>query len=207
MTIDFLPERIIIQRARIDRLFRQGYLVGVVLTVLVGLAYFNEERIGRAEAHMAGLDGQSANLKIQVETMFKLQKQLSGLMIKQRIDNCLGSRINGMDILGELGDILPKSMTLTSLQLDALQVKVPLKSASTAVSAKARGGRKTREKLINRLKLTITGLGPNNVDVANFIADLSASPLFEDVDMGYAKNIEFRQKKAKEFQASCYVVR
>ena len=50
-------------------------------------------------------------------------------------------------------------------------------------------------------------LSPNNVDVANFIADLSASPLFEEVDMGYAKNIVFRSKAAKEFQASCYVVR
>jgi Tfp pilus assembly protein PilN len=207
MTIDFLPERIIVQRARVDRLFRQVYLVGMVLATLIGLAYVNEERISAAQAELSGLDDQSANLKTQVRTMYKLQEQLSGLMIKQDIDQKLGSRINGMDILGELGEILPESMTLTSLQMDALKLKVPLKSAAGGVATKAGGRGKARERTENRLKLTITGLSPNNVDVANFIADLSASKLFEEVDMGYAKNVEHRGKQAKEFQASCYVVR
>ncbi len=206
MTIDFLPERIKVQRARVDRLFRQAYLVGMVLSTLVGLAYINEERISAAQAELSGLDDQSTNLKTQVQTMYKLQEQLSGLMIKQDIDQKLGSRVNGMDILAELGKILPQSMTLTSLQMDALRLKVPLTSAG-GVARKAPRRGKAKEKIVNRLKLTITGLSPNNVDVANFIADLSASELFEEVDMGYAKNIEHRGKQAKEFQASCYVVR
>jgi len=205
MAIDFLPERIILQRARVERFFRQGYLLMIVLTVLVGMAHFNEDRISAADAQLSGLESLAANQKIQVETMYKLQKQLSGLMIKQDIDMKLGSRISGMDILSELGEILPLSMTLTSLQLDATQIHASLKPASGAIAAKR--GRKTRRKTENRLKLTITGLSPNNVDVANFIADLSASSLFEEVDMGYAKNVTYRQKQAKEFQVSCYVVR
>jgi len=207
MTIDFLPERIKVQRSRVDRLFRQVYLVGMVLATLIGLAYVNEERISAAQGELSGLDDQSANLKTQVRTMYKLQEQLSGLMIKQDIDQKLGSRINGMDILAELGEILPESMTLTSLQMDALKLKVQLKSAAGGVAKKAAGRGKARERTENRLKLTITGLSPNNVDVANFIAVLSASKLFEKVEMGYAKNVEHRGKQAKEFQASCYVAR
>ncbi|MDP6633530.1 MAG: PilN domain-containing protein [Phycisphaerae bacterium] len=207
MNVDFLPERIIVQRARVERLFRQGYLVGMVLVTLIGLAYFKEDRISAAQAQLSGLNSQSANLKMQVGTMYKLQEQLCDLMIKQRIDTRLGSRIDGMDILGELGHILPATMTLTSLQLDAMQVETPLKPVVGGAGANPTRGAKKRTKIVNRLKLTITGLSPNNVDVANFIADLSASPLFEEVDMGYAKNIKYRQKPAKEFQASCYVIR
>ena len=209
MNVDFLPERVTIGRATRARVIRQGYLLGIMLAALAGLAYFNQERIGRAEAQMTGLDSQASNMTTQVETMYKLQGQLSDLMIKQRIDNRLGSRVNGMDILGELGRILPVSMTLTSLELDTRMVTVKLKPAAggVATAANSRGAGKGRQRTINRLKLTITGLSPNNVDVANFIADLSASSLFEEVDMGYAKNIVFREKPAKEFQASCYVVR
>ena len=209
MTVDFLPERLTIHRAMRARLIRQGYLLGIMLTALIGLAYFNGERIGRAEAQIGALDNQSSNMTRQVETMHDLQRQLADLMIKQRIDNRLGSRINGMDILGELGRILPESMALTSLELDARAVIVKLKPAGGGVPTAAGGRRagKDRNKTINRLKLTLTGLSSNNVDVANFIADLSASPLFEEVDMGYAKNIVFREKAAKEFQASCLVVR
>jgi len=209
MTVDFLPERVTIHRAMRARLIRQGHLLGIMLVAIVGLGFFNEERIGRAEAEMTALDTQSANMTGQLEQMFDLQQQLSDLMIKQRIDNRLGSRINGMAILGELGRILPESMALTSLELDARTVIVKLKPATggVATAVGARRAKKDMNKTINRLKLTITGLSPNNVDVANFIADLSASPLFEEVDMGYAKNIDFRGKQAKEFQVSCYVVR
>ena len=210
MTVDFLPERLTIHRAMRARLIRQGYLLGIMVAALVGLGYFNEERIGRAEAQMTRLDGESVNRTRQVETMYGLQRQLSDLMIKQRIDNRLGSRVNAMDILGELGGILPESMSLTSFELSAMTVVVKLTPAAgggpTVAGPRRRAG-KEKHKTINRLKLTITGLSPNNVDVANFIADLSASPLFEEVDMGYAKNIVFREKAAKEFQASCYVVR
>jgi len=208
MNVDFLPERVLVGRAMRARVIRQGYLLGIMVAALAGLTYFNQERIGRAEAQMISLDNQSSNMTTQVETMYKLQRQLSDLMIKQRIDNRLGSRVNGMDILGELGRILPVSMTLTSLELDAKQMTVKLKpAAGVATVANSRGAGKNRQRTINRLKLTITGLSPSNVDVANFIADLSASQLFEDVDMGYAKNIVFREKPAKEFQVSCYVVR
>ena len=209
MTVDFLPERVTIQRAMRARLIRQGHLLAIMLAAIIGLGYFNEGRIGRAEAEMTGLSNQSTIMANRLEQMFKLQKQLSDLMIKARIDNRLGSRTNGMAILGELGQILPKSMSLTSLELDARKMTVKLKPAAggVATAAGTRRAGKDRNKTINRLKLTITGLSPNNVDVANFIAGLSASPLFEEVDMGYAKNIKFRGKPAKEFQASCYVVR
>ncbi|MDP6544727.1 MAG: PilN domain-containing protein [Phycisphaerae bacterium] len=209
MTVDFLPERITIKRASRARLVRQGYLLGIVFTSLVSLGYFNEERVAYAEAQMSDLATQSANRTRQVEMMYDLQKQLSDLMIKQQIDNRLGSRINAMDILGELGQILPESTTLTSLELSAKPVGLDIKRAARGVPSAAgprRAGKK-RTKVVNRLKLTITGLSPNNVDVANFIASLSASPFFEEVVMGYAKNIVFRKKAAKEFRASCYVVR
>jgi hypothetical protein len=58
---------------------------------------------------------------------------------------------------------------------------------------------------VKRVRLMLTGIAPGDVDVANFIGQLSASPLVEDVNMGYAKTVEFRGRLAREFQASCYI--
>ena len=207
MTVDFLPERVTIRRAMRARLFRQGYLLGIMLAALVGLGYFNEQRINRAEAEVAVLDSQSSNLSKQVENLFDLQKQRSKLLIKQSINKRLGSRIIARDVLSELGRILPETMSLTNYELATVTEEVTLKPAAGAPAGGRRRGRKAPTKTVKRLKLTIMGLSPNNVDVANFIADLSASDLFEDVDMGYAKEIGFRGRKAKQFQASCYVTR
>ena len=61
--------------------------------------------------------------------------------------------------------------------------------------------------MVKRVLLVIDGMAPNDVDVANFIGQLSACPLFEDVHMGYAKTVRFRGAEAREFQAKCYVIR
>jgi len=71
----------------------------------------------------------------------------------------------------------------------------------------ADGGSKPRVIRTKRMRLVLTGLAPTDVDVANFIGQLSASPLFEDVNMGYAKTVSVEGLTAREFQASCYVVR
>jgi len=43
--------------------------------------------------------------------------------------------------------------------------------------------------------------------VANFIGQLSASLLFEEVSMGFARTETFRGRSARRFQASCYLVK
>ena len=53
----------------------------------------------------------------------------------------------------------------------------------------------------------LTGMAPTDVDVANFIGQLSASCLFKNVNMGYAKTVTFQRRSAKEFQASCYLAK
>ncbi len=58
---------------------------------------------------------------------------------------------------------------------------------------------------LKRVRLLITGVAPGDVDVANFIGQLSASPLLEDVNMGYTKTVEYRGHLAREFEASCYI--
>ena len=50
-------------------------------------------------------------------------------------------------------------------------------------------------------------MAPTDVDVANFIGQLAGSRVFEDVNMGYARNVPFRTRTARKFQVSCYVIR
>ncbi len=70
-----------------------------------------------------------------------------------------------------------------------------------------RVGRRSGAKLVRRVRVVLAGLAPTDVDVANFIGQLSASPLFENVNMGYAKTVRFRGRSAREFQASCYLAK
>lgn len=208
--IDFLPERIRQQRARRRRLIRQAYLVVGCAAILATLAWVRGDRVGEARAELSGLQTRKANFERQLEVRSELEQQMADLLIKKRIDDQLGSRANVLDILAELDRLMPGSMSLTDLRLET--VELPAGDAhrrQTNDSRSARAARTTsrRESKIKRMRLVLTGLAPTDVDVANFIGQLSASGLFEDVNMGYSRNATFDNRIAREFQASCHVVR
>ncbi len=207
--IDFLPERIKAQRARRRRLLRQGNLLAVCLVSLALLGYLREGQIVQARGELAMLQGRTENARCQLVMRATLQQQLAELMIKKRIDDHLGSRVNALDVLAVLQTVMPASIALTELDLEAMEVPDNRKPKTLeAWQRPAVGGRAPRPAgKIRRVRLKITGLAPTDVDVANFIGQLSASPLFEDVNMGFARNVTFRDRTARQFQASCYVAR
>jgi Tfp pilus assembly protein PilN len=211
--VDFLPERIVIQRARKQRLIRHSYLVAVCVVGLALLGYWRHDRLQEARGELAATSQRSREVQTRLQILDSLEQQQAELMIKKRISDHLGSRVNALDVMAELEHLLPTSMALTSLNLETMEVRVPV--------ARGRGGHtssslrvspagvqpRNEEKAVYRVRLVLTGLAPTDVDVANFIGQLSASKLFEDVTMGYAKNVSFRKRSAREFRASCYVTR
>ncbi len=206
--IDFLPESIRSQRAHRASLIRQGCLLAVCVLALTVLAFARQQRISAARAEQVSLNDQFANVQHQLAFRSDLESQQADLMIKKRIDEQLGSRVNTLEVLAEMGRLLPDSIVLTSLNLEAVELRIPLKPAEERSDSSARSADNLpREKVVKRVRLIFTGLAPSDVDLANFIAQLSAGRLFEDVNMGYAKNVDFRGRSAREFQASCYVVR
>ena len=134
---------------------------------------------------------------------------MADLLMKKRIDAELGGRTDCTAILAELCRVTPPNLALASLELQAGEVlQTPDGGGSARRSARpavaGAGGRGSVP--VRRVQLVITGLAPSDVDVANFIGQLSASCLFEDVNMGYARTVDFRGRMAREFRASCYLV-
>jgi len=103
--------------------------------------------------------------------------------------------------------VMPESITLTSLTLETMEVSTAAAPSRTSRSRRATKAQDVGATTVNRIQAVITGVSPTDVDVANFIGQLSASPLFEDVNMGYARTVEYRGRQAREFQASCYITR
>ncbi len=208
--IDFLPERIKTQRVRRRRLIREGYLIALCVLGLAVLGFVRQGRIKEARAEKQVLEDRAANIKNQLNLLSVLQRQQADLMTMKRIDDKLGSSVNALYTMAELGRIQPIGMVLRKFDLETMAVRVPvseIERINGSDRAADADGRVQKERIVTRVRLTITGLAPTDVDIANFIGQMSASPLFEKVNMGYAKNIEFRGRNAREFQASCYLVR
>lgn len=205
VNIDFLPDRIRLQRARRKRLLRQGYLILLCVMGLVVLGYVREGTIAKAQATLDVVRDSGADMRRQLALRDVLEKQQGELQVIKRIDDHLGSRMTALDVLAELGRILPASMALTNLQFETVEVSLPVDMGPSADNGRAVRASNIREKNVKRVRLVLMGAAPNDVDVANFIGQMSASPLFEDINMGYAKSSDYHGRIAREFQVSCFL--
>jgi len=202
--IDFLPNRIRVQRHRRRRLIRQGVWVCVCALGLLLFAYVRQDHIHAAQAELIEMQAYNLNLREQTFAREALEKQQGELEIARKVEEQLGSRVGALDVLSELGDKMPANMALTSLTIETVEQRVPVDMTARS-SARASVAAIKRDKSVKRVRLTLTGLSTSDVEIANFIAQLSVSPLFEDVTMGYVKPVEFRGRMVREFQSACYV--
>ncbi len=207
--IDFLPDRVSQHRLRRKRLIRQGYLVVVVAALLAVLGYFRQQSVQSAQAQLAGLQNRCADMQVQVGKRDVLQQQLSELEVMKRIDEQLGSTVSTLEILEEIERLLPKNIALTGLNIEPVEVKVPVVRAGLKPGAKVTAAR-AADATIKRVRLVLTGLAPSDMDVAIFMGQLSGSLVFEDATLGYARTVEFKAdstREGREFQVSCYLSR
>ncbi len=218
--VEFLPKHVRQQRFRRRRLIRQGYLLAVCVAVMGLLTYVRGERVAQARGNLATLEKNRSNLRRQAAMIKSLESQMSDLLVKKQIDEELGGRTNCTVVLAELCRITPPNIVMVSLDLQTVELAAgvsgyPGRSSSLA-GRSYRGSRpvvvgrtdaKGASSAVRRARMVITGLAMHDVDVANFIGQLSASRFFKDVNMGYTKTVVFRGRSAREFQASCYLTR
>ena len=205
---DFLPEWLRQQRVRRKRLIRQGQLLAICMACMALLTCVRQAWISEARAALTGIHDRAEAQNRMIAQIPPLERQMADLLIKKQIDSELGSRTDCTAMLAELCHLMPRNMSLASLELKPVEIRVePDYPAKREARRPARGGRRSAAKLVRRVRVVLAGLAPTDVDVANFIGQLSASPLFENVNMGYAKTVRFRGRSAREFQASCYLAK
>ncbi len=206
--IDFLPERLRSQRARRRRIACQAYMLCACLVVMFLVGYVRHGLVSEARAELNDLNGQVEEIRQQLSLREELELQQVGLRVLSSIEADLGSRVEILDVLAELERVIPSSIALANLNLETLALRVPVTPVAAGGAARtSRGSHKLKSQSIKRLRLMITGQSPTETGVANLVGQLTSSPLFEDVDMDFAREGQFRGRKAREFQISCYVVR
>ena len=210
--VDFLPERIKARRRRQRRIVKHTYMLTICLVGLGLLGVLRHERVQIVRAELAQLGARDADIKLQLGRRDELEREKAGLFVIRRIEEQLGSRLSSYMLLSELQRLLPASMTLTQLSVETMDVAMA-GGAGGRGAGRAAGIRTVaqptsgQDVTVKRLRLTLTGLARKDVDVAKFIGQMAACPLFEDVNMGYSRDVKINDRTARQFQASCYVVR
>ena len=185
-------------------------LFAVVLTGVMG-AYFvkvRQKQVAAADSRQANLDVESAAAKIDQAT--QLQKQHQEMMLKASITSALIDPVDKSNVLAELINHMPSSLSLTELELDTKVVRNAAPPATALQKSKANtlaAKQPTIQIPETEVNISMTGVAPTDVEVSDYMSALGGHPLFHDVSLSYSEQHNVQETEMRRFKIELKLAR
>lgn len=194
--MDFLPKDFTERRSRRRATFLCLGLASVALVVLAGVSVLHLMRVYGTSRLRAVVEQQYRDAGRQIEQLKALEDRKAGLVRKVELSADLLERVPRSHILARLTNALPSDTSLQVLVLSTVEVEVPVpKTAPTkrddAPAAKGSHSKRLEKTRRKEIQLRVDGLAVTDVQVAEYIARLTADPLFEEVNLKFSEEFPY----------------
>ena len=194
--MNFLPKDFTERRGRRRANLLCLGLIGVALLALAGVCALHVIRVFGASRLRAVVEQQYREAGRQIEQLKELEGRKAGLVRKVELSADLLERVPRSHILARLTNALPSDTSLQVLVMSSVDVEVPAPKPTTTKgdSAPVLKGRKSKrpEKIRRReIQFRVDGLAVTDVQVAEYIARLTADPLFEEVNLKFSEEFPY----------------
>lgn len=203
--IDLMPEAC---RRRIGRKRRARRWLAAYVATAVALT----ASIAGLRVHARGQRAEVDRLREVVDLDADQRRQATGL--EARIGEArlqldrqerLSLPVRVGDVVALIGKEMPDSVSLTALAFTPRMDKAGSRSRAAAAGAPGGGAKPAASEPQKRLIVELSGISPNDIDMAGFVAGLEASPLFKHVAVDFARKSVIRGVEGREFAITCEV--
>jgi Tfp pilus assembly protein PilN len=198
--LEFLPSWYPQARRQRRMVILQSW-VTIGLVAGLGLWMFLAQR--NVRSHEGSLDLLSREIEQTRLELRKLDEQLSmqkQLREQDRINTELGAHVETTRLLNVIESTMPREMAIQEFDLDIQTTDI--RPSGLGRARAERDKEKTAAARQRRLKARLLGVVPTDVDLANFLAGLSAVPFFDQVAMTYAKDRTAHGHLMREFEVT-----
>ena len=169
----------------------------IVVAVGIGLAYYYaENRVREEEERNAKVGQEFTDAAATMAEFTQLQQTQKVLDQKAKLAGSLVENVQRTEILAELTNLLPESVTLSDVTMESKRVQkntAPLTAQDRARLVKAtQDGAGLPDPISYEMTLKLRGLAPDDLKVAQYLKNLSDSALFSDVGSAVATE-EFKE--------------
>lgn len=206
--MSFLPEDYLEKRSqRRTNILNLGLFV-VVMGAVIGAFLVTDRQRDEVRALKERVDQQFEEAARRLMQLDELQQRKQQMLHKARITATLLERVPRSLILAELVNDMPMPLSLLDMHMETKVIKSPSRSASTALqAAKERKAAKQGapetppepELPPTEVSLVLTGVAPTDVLVAQYMATLSQSPMFKDINLIYSEEANISGNLLRKF--------
>jgi Tfp pilus assembly protein PilN len=191
---DFLPAWYPTVRRRRTILIVQSWATLAIVLIGTFLVFSKHNHANAAQANLsqllAAMDHTRSDLK-RLDDLLALEakwRQRDQVLMK------LGMHVESSRLLNKLAEVLPNEMAILDLDLGIEEEKLKVSPLVKATEAAK------NVPVDRRMKVRLHGVAPTDVDLSNFLRDLSSITYFENVTMSYAKDRSQDGHMMREFQ-------
>jgi Tfp pilus assembly protein PilN len=170
----------------------QGWItvaLGLALSVWVVLV---QQNIHSARGAWFSLQGQLKQSKSQLGEVASLEERRRQWLTQAQVISRLGVHVEASRLIRALDTAMPREISLSQLQVDTEEKKPDAPPAGLLVDA--------NQTSLRQLRLTLQGVAPTDLDLANFMSQLSEVPFFEQVAITYVKELYDNGRIMRSFE-------
>jgi len=214
--INFLPNDYLERRHR-----QRANLIGlaiaagtvVALGLIVGVMAIRDFAVSRTRS---AIERQYAEASRQIEELTRLEEHKADLLRKVDLSAALLERVPRSLLLARLTNHLPAktSLMVLTMKLEEVEMEATPKADKAAEDednpktprpSPKSGGKKDKANTVKvkQYAFRLDGLAPTDVEVAEFLARLSADPFFQDVNLQFSEEFSYQEGvRLRRFQLS-----
>ena len=199
--LSFLPEDYLERKARRRANLLCGAL-SVIVMGTVGAAFAMSERSMRGlDARLVEVDQQYSDATVKIAMVQKLHAAQKQIVQHAELAETLVEKVPRSNILAELTNGLPTGTSLLEFSLESVQRSAPPPQGSGQGAGQAAGteAKKLQAPAVD-VKIRLTGIADNDVQVAQFITRLNRSALFKDVNLLISDSFQQEKQTLRRFQ-------
>lgn len=209
-TNSFLPEDYVERRVELRTNLICLSLFGVVLMGVAGAYLMTRNERTEVLKQQEKINLQYAEAAQRLAQLEELRQQKRLLLRKAQISATLVEPVPRSNLLADLINRMPDSLSLLDLELTSKKLAAPRVAPDPKKSAMA-NKKKSRESQDSdepapppvpkyRVTMSIVGVAPTDMQVASFMASLARSPLFSEVDLLFSEKKNMGDTPMRRFK-------
>lgn len=193
--INFLPDWYA-RRQSVQRRRQRVVALGGVMAIVMAWSWVGMRvTAGQVDAHLTRLEQRALAADAQAQRLAALEADREALAEEVDRHRRVARAIDIHHVNAAVGDLTPPAIFLHGLSIDDVARKRDVVGPDGEV----------RQEVDRSLRVEIEGAAPTNVEIANYVGRLSATPLFENVKMIHARQGEIGEASTRRFRITMEV--
>lgn len=202
---NFLPEEYMERRLQRRTNAISLTLFMVMMGAVVAAYYVTDRQRSEVKTLQAQVNRQIEDAAKRLEQLDELQRRKDAMVRKAQVSAALIERLPRSVVLAELVNNMPATLSLEDMNLSTRVLQTARPATALQQTRQTRAAAEAQADAAPELPQTevtmyLIGMAPTDVEVAQFMTALSASPLFNDVNLVFSEEEYVDDRAMRRFR-------